>query len=620
VSKLKPQLKPGLFLPGIILFFLAGSALSEEALRVASYDIEVQLQPAEKSLSAREHIRYTNHSDYLIDTLYFNLYPNAFRDENSRFLRGYEKLRKRCKRENNWASLDIKRIVLGSDQLDLSSRLIPLSEHDMTVVKLPLAQSLRPRESINIHIEFEVKLPEVIDRLGYKGDNFIIAQWFPKLGVFEGGRWKCYPYQQNTEPFADFGDYRVEITLPDNFVVAACGFLECEKDNGDGTKTLTYHAPDVHDFAWAADPSYEIFTDTVDQIELVLYLKPDHTNKAGRILSAAKGALSYCIHKFGEYPYRKLTIVDTEIAGNGMELPTMITIGVRYFPFCWNRFEEAVTVHEVVHQWFYGILASNQAEEAWLDEGLTTFVTAKILEQMFGEGNFIGFCGLQFGAYQMDRLTYLWEPSTDPIYQPGWEFDSELSYFASTYSKASLALKTLEGHLGSEAMDSILAIYSREFSFRHPTTFDFISIAEEVSDEDLSWFFAPVLFGTEVCDYAVSEIRSEKSEEKEEIVYDHRIKLRRLGEMILPVEVKIVFADGQEIFEQWDGSAGHHEVELQSSSPIEVVIIDPDRKNHLDVNFNNNSKTSLPQADAVFKLQTRIFFCIESLLQWVTAF
>ncbi|GAG24629.1 unnamed protein product, partial [marine sediment metagenome] len=186
MSKLKPQLRPGLFLPGIILSFLAGSALSEEALRVASYDIEVQLQLAEKSLSAREHIRYTNHSDYLIDTLYFSLYPNAFRDENSLFLRGYEKLRKRCKRENNWASLDIKRIVLGSDQLDLSSQLMPLSEHDMTVVKLPLAQSLRPRESLDIHIEFDVKLPEVIDRLGYRGDNFIIAQWFPKLGVFEG--------------------------------------------------------------------------------------------------------------------------------------------------------------------------------------------------------------------------------------------------------------------------------------------------------------------------------------------------------------------------------------------------------------------------------------------------
>lgn len=620
MSKLKPQLRPGLFLPGIILSFLAGSALSEEALRVASYDIEVQLRPAEKSLSAREHIRYTNHSDYLIDTLYFNLYPNAFRDENTLFLRGYEKLRKRCKRENNWASLDIKRIVLGSDQLDLSSQLIPLSEHDMTVVRLPLAQSLRPRESLDIHIEFQVKLPEVIDRLGYRGDNFIIAQWFPKLGVFEGGRWKCYPYQQNTEPFADFGDYRVEITLPDNFVVAACGYLQSERDNGDGTRTLSYYAPSVHDFAWAADPSYEIFTDTVDRIEIELYLKPDHTNKAGRILSAAKEALSYCSSRFGRYPYSKLTIVDTEIAGNGMELPTMITIGVRYFPFCWNCFEQAVVVHEVVHQWFYGMLASNQAEEAWLDEGLTTFVTAKILERMFGEGNFIDFCGLQFGAYQMDRLTYLWEPSTDPIYQPGWEFDSELSYFASTYSKASLALKTLEGHLSSEVMDSVLAIYSRKFRFRHPTTFDFISIAEEVSDEDLSWFFAPVLFGTEVCDYAVSEINSEKREENEQLVYDHRIKLRRLGEMILPMEVKIVLADGQEIFMQWDGSAGHHEIELQSSSPIEVVVIDPDRKNHLDVNFNNNSKTSLPQADAVFKLQTRIFFCIESVLQWVTAF
>jgi len=620
MSKLKRQLRPGLFLPGIILSFLAGSALSEEPLRVASYDIEVQLRAVEKSLSAGEHIRYTNHSDYLIDTLYFNLYPNAFRDANTLFLKGNERLRKSCERENNWASLDIRRLVLEDDEVDLSSRLMPLSEHDMTVVRLPLAQSLRPGESLDIHIEFEVKLPEVIDRLGYKDDNFIIAQWFPKLGVFEGARWKCYPYQQNTEPFADFADYQVEVTLPDDLVVAACGYLQSEKDNGHGTKTLTYHAPDVHDFAWAADPNYRVFADSLDDIEIKLHLKPDHTNKAARILSAAKEALSYCSSRFGYYPYSKLTIVDTEIAGNGMELPTMITIGVRYFPFCFNRFEEAVTVHEVVHQWFYGMLATNQAEEAWLDEGLTTYVTAQIMEQTFGEGNFVDFMGIQFGAYQMDRLTYLWESSTDPMYQPGWEFDTELSYFTSTYSKASVALKTLEGHLGSEVMDSVLAIYSREFRFGHPTTFDFISIAEKVSNQDLSWFFAPVLFGTEVCDYAVSEIGSEKSEENEGLVYDHTIKLRRLGEMILPVEVKIAFADGQEILKKWDGRERHHEIELQSSSPVEVVIIDPEGKNHLDINFNNNSRTSLPQADAVFKLQTRIFFCIESVLQWATAF
>jgi hypothetical protein len=620
MSKLKRQLRPGLFLPGIFLSFLAGSALSEEPLRVACYDIEVQLRPTERALSATEHIYYTNHSDYLIDTLYFNLYPNAFRDENSLFLKRCEKLRKRCKRENNWGRLDLKRTVLENDQVDLRSQLIPLSEHDMTVVKLPLAQSLRPRESLDIHIEFEVKLPEVIDRLGYKGDNFIIAQWFPKLGVFEGGRWRCYPYQQNTEPFADFGDYRVKITLPKEFVVAACGYLQSEKDNGDGTKTLSYQAPEVHDFGWAADPSYEIFTDSVQEIEIELYLKPDHTNKASRILSAAKGALRYCIREFGEYPYRKLTIVDTEIAGNGMELPTMITITARYFPFCFNRFEEAVTVHEVVHQWFYGMLASNQAEEAWLDEGFTTYVSAKILKQMFGEGNFVDFCGLQFGAYQMDRLTYLWEASTDPIYQPGWEFDTELSYFASTYSKASLALKTLEGYLGSEVVDSVLANYTRKFRFRHPTTSDFVSIAEEVSNQDLSWFYGPVLFGTEVSDYAVSEIKSEKSKRDEEVVYGHSIKLTRLGEMTLPVEVKIVSTDGRKFFEQWDGRGRHHQIELRSSSPIEVVVIDPERKNHLDVNFNNNSKTSLSQADTIFELQTRIFFCLESLLQWVTAF
>jgi len=195
-----------------------------------------------------------------------------------------------------------------------------------------------------------------------------------------------------------------------------------------------------------------------------------------------------------------------------------------------------------------------------------------------------------------------------------------LSHLASTYAKASLALKTLEGHLGSEVMDRVLAAYSREFRFGHPTTFDFVSVAEEVSDQDLSWFFAPVLFGTEVCDYAVSEIRTEKSEKDEGITYHHKIKLRRLGDMTMPVRVKMVLSDGQELFEDWDGKARHHQIELQASSPIDLVVIDPEGKNHLDVNFNNNSKTSLPQANAVFKLQTRIFFAIESLLQWVTAF
>lgn len=620
MSRFKRKFRPGLLSPGLALFLFAGLALSGEPGRIASYEIEVELRPAEKSLSAREYIHYTNYSDFLIDTLYFSLPPNAFRDENSLFLRGDQRLKKSCERENNWGSLDIQKIALGENDADVSSHLIPLSAEDLTVVRLPLPQPLRPGESLQIHVEFEVKLPEVIDRLGYKGDNFIIASWFPKLGVFEGGRWKCYPYQQNTEPFADFGDYRVAVTLPEKFVVAACGYLQSERDNRDGTKTLTYHAPDVHDFAWAADPRYRVFADSLNEIEIELYLKPDHTNKAGRILSVAKEALSYCNRNFGKYPYRKLTIVDTETGGNAMELPTMIAIGVRYLPCSWNHFEEAVMAHEIVHQWFYGIVATNQAEEAWLDEGLTTYVTAKILEETFGEGNFIDFCGLRFGAYQMDRLTYLWEATTDPIYQPGWEFDTELSHFASTYAKASLALKTLEGHLGSEVMDRVLATYSREFRFGHPTTFDFVSVAEEISDQDLSWFFAPVLFGTDVCDYAVSEIRTEKSEKDEGITYHHKIKLRRLGDMILPVRVKMVLSDGQELFEDWDGQARHQQIELETSSPIDLVVIDPEGKNHLDANFNNNSKTSLPQANAVFLLQTRIFFCLESVVQWITAF
>ncbi|MCK4385086.1 MAG: hypothetical protein KAW52_02360, partial [candidate division Zixibacteria bacterium] len=385
-----------------------------------------------------------------------------------------------------------------------------------------------------------------------------------------------------------------------------------------------YHAEDVHDFVWVADPDYLTAKRMVDEIEMVFLYKPEHKRKVQRIMDAAEFALKYYSSIFGNYHYKKFVIADAQIGfgGGAMEYPMFITISPGVLSTEKIKLDEMVVFHEIAHQWWYGMVASNEFEEAWLDEGFAVWSERKALEEKFGEcANLVNLWGIKIGDKDLAKLGYLLDPQSDMTVKNSWEFKDFLSYRANVYYKASLLLETLENLLGQEEMKKLLRTYFQRYKFKHPKTEDFIQVANEVSQDDLNPLFSQLLFGTGICDYQVASIKSiPLRKEGKQQIYKTKVLLKRSGEIKIPVEILVELEDGEKIKKTWGGKARWHRLELETKSKIKSATIDPQNKIVLDIDVNNNSLITKSQDSAIFKLCSQYFFWMETFVQWITSF
>lgn len=567
----------------------------------------------EKIIYGQEEITFLNTSIKDIDTLHLHLYANAFSSDSTVFIKESKSLKELMLKEEYRGYIQVKNVKSFARKLNWNV--------NETQMKIFLPESLRPGENVEISLEFELKLPQIISRMGYDKDNFILSEWFPKMAVLEKeGVWKDFPYHRLTEFYSDFGDYDVSITLPLKYIIDATGYIVTEKKNPDSTKTVTFKAEKVHDFAWCASPDFRIKKANINGVEVVFLLLPESSYKYQRWAKAAKVALKYCNSHFGRYPYGKLVIAESYIGltGGAIECPMLVTMPIR-LPFSPGniRPDEEILIHEVAHQWWYGVVASNEAEEAWLDEGFATYTTSQIMEKEYGEkGNLIDFLGIKFSALNLAKWIYLRYPELDRVVKPSWEFVSSRSYGVNVYFKASLVLELLENIIGEEKMDTLLNEYYNRYQFKHPKTDDFIELAEKVSGKELESFFRDWLFETKTCDYEVRKIKSEKKEK----IYQTTVELWRNGEIIMPVEVLIELEEGEKIRKIWDGKDRWFELKLETKTRIRSAILDPENKIVLDVNVNNNGLSTKPYRWPVFKFFSNYLFWMESVIQWMIAF
>jgi hypothetical protein len=610
----------GLLILSILTCFQAGASAEEQAPRIASYRIDVRLDAEEKRLGGKETLTFVNTSRAKIDTLFLHLYPNAFASDTTILMRESLFPDRIKKREKCRGHMKVERVSLrgGSDLTD--TKII-----DETIMKLPLPDPLSPQESVELEIQFVVKLPQLILRLGYLDQDFMIGQWFPKMAVLDqDGHWNAHQYHFMGEFFADFGAYDVSITLPPEYAVGATGHLVENRENADSTRTYVFRAEEVHDFAWAASPDYRVSGRVVDGINLSFFYKPEHEQSVDEIMNSAEFALKFYGSSFGEYHYGDFTIVDAKIGlgGGAMEYPTLITVSPSGVAQERVRMDAWIVFHEIAHQWWYGMVASNETEEAWLDEGFAVYSQRRAVEERLEDGaNLIDLWGLKLSDLDFSRVGYLLEPQTDPMLKDSWKYRGYLSYRASVYSKASLALETLRNHLGGEKMDQLMGEYFRRYKFKHPTTSDFIQLVQESAGEDLSSLLQQLAYGTGVCDYRVASIESvplmEGDNQKK---FMTRVGLERSGEVILPVEVLIQLEDGEKIRQVWDGQERWTEIEMETKSKIRSAMVDPEGKTTLDINVNNNSLTARADDSVLMKLSAQSLFWLEILVDWMTCF
>jgi hypothetical protein len=240
-------------------------------LRVVSYKIDARLDVAKKAIDATETLTYRNLAGRPLDTFRFHLYLNAFQPTSTfmREVRLYGSQARITGLEwdpKHYGAIEVKSLeVVGQGDLTKEMRFIQPDDtpafsnpDDHTVFQVRLHQPVAPAAEVTFRIAFHDHLPEVLARTGYKRDFFMVAQWFPKVGVWWQGAWNCHQFHANTEFFADFGTYDVKLTVPQNYVLGASGDQAASVNSSDGTKTVTYHAEDIHDFAWTADPNFQI--------------------------------------------------------------------------------------------------------------------------------------------------------------------------------------------------------------------------------------------------------------------------------------------------------------------------------------------------------------------------
>jgi len=579
--------------------------------RNASYKIDVTLDTQKKQISGKETIIWKNITSKPTREIYFHLYMNAFKNNFSTFIKEAGGRAKLLEKKDQWGWVQINHI-LDSRGRDWTENLFFVqpddsNSYDRTVAVLKLPRSVPPGATITLNVDFVTQLPPIYARTGFYKNFFLVAQWFPKLGVFEkNGKWNCHQFHRNSEFFSDYGVYDVSITLPSNFKVEGTGTKTGTEEIQD-KKRVTFHAEDVHDFAWTAWPDFLKKDITYKGIKISLIYEKDHKSSVERSFTAIKHDLDFFEEWAGKYPYDHITILHPPTGAfraTGMEYPQFITGGT-----FWNipkglRLVEMVVVHEFGHQYWYGIVGNNEFEEAWLDEGINSYFESKIMDKFYGqETSLVDFAGIKVGEISNAHASYIGKTRWDRTLRPSWTYTGG-GYSLFSYQKPVLMLRTLENIVGSSTMKKIFRTYFKRWKFKHPHTDDFINVVNEVTGKDFNFFFDQFLRNSIELDYEVASVScrkdfkpkgiftdSTKSDHNNKNLFRSVVKIHRNGEALLPVDILIVFDNGDSLKYVWDGRERWKKYTFIRPDKLLFAAVDPDSKLLLDSNYTNNSKS-----------------------------
>ncbi|MBK0401685.1 hypothetical protein I5M27_01730 [Adhaeribacter sp. BT258] len=562
-----------------------------------NYKIAVSLNDDKHELSGTEEIEYVNHSPDQLTYIYFHLWPNAYKNTKTALAKqmvvnGSRKLQFAKKEQRGYIS---------NLAFEVNGRPARLEYEQEDIGKLILNEPLKPGEKITIKTPFVVKVPGAFSRLGHVAQSYQITQWYPKPAVYDRKGWHPMPYLDQGEFYSEFGKFDVKITLPENYTVGATGELQTASElrrldslarvtaqkssfgndmtfpaSSAKTKTLHYVQNNIHDFAWFADKRFNVLKDTVELPEskrpVITWQMFLNKNADGWLKSKndINEAVYYYSKHVGEYPYSAATAVDGALGENvgGMEYP-MVTVT-----------SPSAIIHEVGHNWFYGILASDERQHPWMDEGLNSYVESRIdtdknTELGKKDGSIPAGLRRHFGLENVpasitDELLYQVTASRgndQPIEYHAADY-FKLNYGGIVYQKSTMVFKYLAAYLGQERFDKAMQTYFEEWKFKHPYPEDFQRSFEKSTGENLDWFFSNIIKTTKPVDV---EIKSEDAGPTGRMV---TIK----NESGYPVAVPVAAFDaqGQKLEQHWTKPFSGTETIAFATTQAEKYVIDPD--------------------------------------------
>lgn len=611
-----------------VLLFIFSSVIQAQQYfqQDVNYKINVRLNDSTHELTGFEELSYTNNSSEKLKEIYFHLWPNAYKNNTTA-------LAKQLLAQNNTIMYFAKEEDFGYiDQLKFKVNgkaiLWNIDSKNIDICKLMLNEPLQPGQTIIITTPFHVKIPNAnISRLGHLGQSYMITQWFPKPAVYDVNGWNAIPYLHQGEFYSEYGTFDVYITLPKNYVVGATGdlvngemeqkwlnenaektskttafnaqdmlFPVSEKD----TKTLHFHQEKVHDFAWFADKRFHVLKGEVElpnsKRKVATYVM--FTNASAKFWMKAipyvNDAIYYYSKWIGEYPYNQATAIDGTIAaGGGMEYPNITVIGSDNSDFSL----ETVIMHEVGHNWFYGILGTNERSNPWMDEGINTFYEGRYIATKYPNRLLTGdsATGLlkffdidKYKQKKMYELAYLFtaKKNQDQAINLHSERFTMINYGAIVYSKTGFAFNYLKSYLGEELYDKAMQRYFEEWKYKHPQPNDLRKIFETTTNKDLSWFFDDVLKTNKKIDYKVVSLKKSQCPTSFTGNCDE-VKIKNKGQIAGPFPVSVIIADTIIKTEWHEGFKGKNKFNIFTINYHKLCI---DANNDIpEINRKNNT-------------------------------
>lgn len=548
------------------------------------------------SLRGEGTVVLTNGTSVNLHMLSFHLYMNAYR-EGSLALTSAARGGRAAIRGGGPAGIDVHTLRdLRNDQLLPLE--FPTQTEDRTTASVRLTAPLPPGETASFAITWTTSFPHLVQRTGHVRDYLFAGQWFPKLAKLEpDGTFAQFLFHPQGEFYANFGDYDVSIDAPNQFVIAATG-VEMASQESSGRVRKRFLAKKVIDHAWSAWPEYQTHTLQLNATTVRAYFPPAQARNAQLTLHAVERALDVLQSWLGPYPYEALTVVHPPpFAANagGMEYPTLITTGGAWHQGYWSNAIEIVTTHELAHQWFYGLLASNEYAWPFLDEGFATFAEGRAVAQLL-HSRWERFHFRTASAAQRQRALLLGHDL--PIALGAADFPNFEYLAALAYERAALVLDTLERVYG-EAFQRALVAYAREHRFAHPGPEQWLQVLTEHVGPAAAVAARIAYFERGWVNYRMSSITHEPpvlASPKSDSSSRHlssRLLVTRQGTLQLPVSIEFYDDQGQRHVEQWDGRAPtwehvHH-------APVVRACVDPARSVTLDENLVDNCLTRKPQ-------------------------
>lgn len=529
---------------------LAGAQAPRWQQRV-KYTMQIDVNVKTNRFTGRQRLEYWNNSPDTLNRLFYHLYYNAFQPGSMMDTRSRRQgtIVVRTDRSGNpvvdWDSRVRDRIQhLKPDEIGYQEiRSMKMNGRPQkfnvleTILEVTLDKPILPSTKVVLDMEFEAQVPLQVRRTGRDNPTskvrYSMSQWYPKLCEYDHEGWHPTPYV-GREFYGVWGDYDVSISIDKKYILGGTGYLQNPNSIGYGYEapgtqvkrpageklTWRFVAPNVHDFAWAADPEF-IHRSISPRRDLTVHLLYKPTNAPATeweaILDMVKRALPYVESTFGPYPYRQYSFIHG--GDGGMEYP-MATLLVG----------PGAALHEWMHSWYHGVLATNESRYAWMDEGFTQYAEERIFAWL---NNRPGFAQADIYA---GYVALAKSGKEEPLSLHADHFNTNYAYSAASYLKGAVFVEQLGYIVGAPVRDRILLEYYKQWGFRHPTLHDFLRIAEKMSGIELDWYRDYWINTTRTIDYAIDSLWEDGGRTK--------IRLSRAGLMPMPIDLQLTFRDG----------------------------------------------------------------------------